>query len=85
MPEASAFTVTVNGAIVALAASNAVTITGAVVTLTLATPVEHGDTVIVTYTPPTGADVHPRSGSGQERHRRVYRDRDKHNPGLRNR
>ena len=56
VPAASAFTVTVGGSAVSLAATNPVAVSGSDVTLTLANAVRNGDTVTVAYAAPgTGA------------------------------
>ena len=56
IPEPEAFDVVVNGE--ALTVST-VTIAGADIVLTLAPPAEHGDTVVLTYTVPTGKGANP--------------------------
>ena len=59
VPPRDAFTVSVAGAARALAANDPVDVSGKTVTLTLATAAEHGQTVTVTYTVPTGTDPKP--------------------------
>ena len=66
-PAASAYTVTVNGTTRNLAATSPVSIAGRTVTLTLASPVEYGDTVTLTYTVPDTnpvQDLEPNSAPG---------------------
>ena len=53
VPPANAFTVTVNGSAVSLAATNPVTVSGDTVTLLLASPVASTDEVTVNYTKPS--------------------------------
>ena len=53
MPPANAFTVTVNGSAVSLAATDPVVVSGATVTLLLASPVTSTDAVAVGYTRPS--------------------------------
>ena len=66
-PAAGAYMVTVNNAMRPLAAASPVSIMGRTVTLTLASPVEYGDTVTLTYTIPDTnpvQDPEPNSAPG---------------------
>ena len=62
VPGASAFTVRVGGAARGLAASGPVTVSGSTVTLTLASPVDHGETVTVDYTAPSASPLRNLAG-----------------------
>ena len=53
VPAATAFAVTVDGTVRALAASDPVSVSGSTVTLTLSSPVDHGEAVTVSYAVPS--------------------------------